>query len=188
VPKRAGGKRERGHIRKRGDSYQVLVYGGIDPLTRKEIRLVKSTTDRREADRILDKMLVEVAERQSARTWCVLVSFSRPPLPVSVTPVTSECDFVGGRLVTPRCPSIRPRLRAARPLLRLLPRLARLRLRSRNQHQPQQRRRRPRTPRLPRGPSSSTRCPTASTKTFRTWHSLDGTAVIVPIGQTPPTG
>lgn len=72
MPKRAGGKRARGHIRKRGESYQVLVYGGIDPLTHKEIRLVKSTTDRREADRILDKMLVEVAERQSARTRVTL--------------------------------------------------------------------------------------------------------------------
>jgi hypothetical protein len=38
------------------------------------------------------------------------------------------------------------------------------------------------------GPVVVYQMPDGGTKTFRTWHSLDGTTVIVPIGQTPPTG
>lgn len=52
MAKRAGRGRERGHIRKRGNSYQVLMYAGIDPITGKEIRLAESTSDPNEAERI----------------------------------------------------------------------------------------------------------------------------------------
>ncbi len=32
MAKKVGNGRQRGHIRKRGNSYQVLMYAGIDPL------------------------------------------------------------------------------------------------------------------------------------------------------------
>ena len=40
-------------IRKRGRSYQVIVFAGYDPLTGRELRLRESTTDEAEAKRIL---------------------------------------------------------------------------------------------------------------------------------------
>jgi hypothetical protein len=58
MAKRAGRGRERGQIRQRGGSYQVLMYGGIDPLTGKEIRVAESTADPREADRICSRAWV----------------------------------------------------------------------------------------------------------------------------------
>jgi len=48
------------------------MYAGTDPLTGKEIRLVRSTKDPKEAERILDRMRVEVAERESTRTKATL--------------------------------------------------------------------------------------------------------------------
>jgi hypothetical protein len=38
VAKKISTGRSRGHIRQRGNSFQVLVYAGLDPLTGKEIR------------------------------------------------------------------------------------------------------------------------------------------------------
>ncbi|HEX8760717.1 MAG TPA: hypothetical protein VF734_12260 [Pseudonocardiaceae bacterium] len=48
VKKLAGG-RERGHIRRRGNSFQVLMYAGVDPLTGRELRLTESTSNEAEA-------------------------------------------------------------------------------------------------------------------------------------------
>jgi integrase len=62
----------RGHIRKRGNSYQVLVRAGIDPLTGRELRLVESTTDKREAPKILTRLLAQVDERRNVRTKATL--------------------------------------------------------------------------------------------------------------------
>lgn len=70
--RKLGGGRERGHIRKRGNSYQVLLYAGIDPLTGRELRLVESTTDEAEARRILTRMRAEVESQQQARTRSTL--------------------------------------------------------------------------------------------------------------------
>ncbi|MDQ3151698.1 MAG: hypothetical protein M3R63_08265 [Actinomycetota bacterium] len=39
--------RQRGSIRKRGNSYQVRVSAGVDPLTGRELRLVESQPTRR---------------------------------------------------------------------------------------------------------------------------------------------
>lgn len=72
MAKRAGRTRERGHIRQRGGSYQVLMYAGIDPVTGKEVRLSDSTSDPDEAERILDRMRVEVANRKATRTKATL--------------------------------------------------------------------------------------------------------------------
>ncbi|HWM60468.1 MAG TPA: site-specific integrase, partial [Pseudonocardia sp.] len=55
---RAGAsRRQRGHTRRRGGSFQVLVYAGIDPLTGKDHYLTESTRDKAEARKILTRLL-----------------------------------------------------------------------------------------------------------------------------------
>jgi hypothetical protein len=49
------GRRQRGHIRKRGGSFQVLVYAGLDPLTGKDHYLSESTRNEAEAQKILTR-------------------------------------------------------------------------------------------------------------------------------------
>jgi hypothetical protein len=49
----AKGRRARGHIRRRGGSFQVLVYAGTDPLTGKPNYLTESTRDEAQAQKIL---------------------------------------------------------------------------------------------------------------------------------------
>ena len=66
--KKVAGGRERGHIRRRGNSYQVLMYAGVDPLTGRELRLTESTTDEAEAKRILKRFRAQVDEQSHART------------------------------------------------------------------------------------------------------------------------
>lgn len=65
---RVDSRRQRGHVRRRGNSYQVLVYAGIDPLTGKELGLTASTTDEAEAYRILKRLSAQVDEQSHART------------------------------------------------------------------------------------------------------------------------
>jgi hypothetical protein len=60
--------RKLGSIRKRGGSYQVRVYAGIDPVTGNENYLTASTSDDKEADRILRRFLTQVDNKRSART------------------------------------------------------------------------------------------------------------------------
>ncbi|MCA1707098.1 MAG: hypothetical protein LC808_29070 [Actinobacteria bacterium] len=72
MAKSVGTGRERGHIRKRGNSYQVLLYAGVDPLTGRELRMVESTTDRAEATRILNRMRARAEAQQHARTRATL--------------------------------------------------------------------------------------------------------------------
>ncbi len=55
-------------MRRRGNSYQVLVYAGTDPLTGKELRLTESTTDEAEAYRVLRRLSAQVDEQTHART------------------------------------------------------------------------------------------------------------------------
>lgn len=71
VKKLAGG-RERGHIRQRGNSFQVLMYAGVDPLTGRELRLTESTSDEAEAQRILNRFRAQVDTQQNARTKATL--------------------------------------------------------------------------------------------------------------------
>jgi hypothetical protein len=85
VAKRAVRGRERGHIRKRGNSYQVLMYAGVDPITGKETRLVESASDPNGADRILDRMRAEVAKRKRARTRVTLRYCERAGLVAGAT-------------------------------------------------------------------------------------------------------
>jgi integrase len=61
-------KRVRGTIRKRGNSYQVVVYAGVDPLTGKENYLYESSLDRREAERICTQLVAKVEAQRSTAT------------------------------------------------------------------------------------------------------------------------
>src|ERR671917_1766107 len=72
VKKKLGGGRERGHIRRRGNSFQVLMYAGVDPLTGRELRLTESTSDEAEAKRILNRFRAQVDAQQNARTKATL--------------------------------------------------------------------------------------------------------------------
>ncbi|MFD2079112.1 Phage integrase family protein [Actinopolymorpha cephalotaxi] len=57
-------RRQRGFIRRRGNSYQVLVYAGTDPLTGKDSYLTESTKDAREAERIRTRLLAQVDQQR----------------------------------------------------------------------------------------------------------------------------
>lgn len=73
MPRTSGnGRRQRGHIRRRGGSFQVLVYAGVDPLTGKDNYLVESTRDEKEAQKILTRLLSQVDEQRNARTKATL--------------------------------------------------------------------------------------------------------------------
>ncbi len=69
-----GGKRRRsrGHIRKRGSSYQVLVYAGVDPLTGRGNYLTESAPDEAAAQKVLTRLLGQVDEQRSPRTRATL--------------------------------------------------------------------------------------------------------------------
>lgn len=55
-------------IRRRGNSFQVIVFAGYDPLTGRELRLRESTTDEAEARRILRRLTAQVDEQRHAKT------------------------------------------------------------------------------------------------------------------------
>ena len=56
MPRVAASRRQRGAIRQRGRSLQVIVYAGMDPLTGRKLYLRESTTDEAEAQRILRRL------------------------------------------------------------------------------------------------------------------------------------
>lgn len=60
--------RNRGHIRRRGNSLQVSLYAGVDPLTGNRVYLSESTTDEAEAQRILNRFRAQVDEQRNAQT------------------------------------------------------------------------------------------------------------------------
>ncbi len=72
MPRSVGPVRPRGSIRKRGNSYQVRVRAGLDPVTGRELRLVESATDEATAKKILNRLLSTVDEEQYARTRATL--------------------------------------------------------------------------------------------------------------------
>lgn len=61
-------KRPKGTIERRGGSFRVKVYAGVDPLTGKRLYLRESTTDEKEAERILRRLTAEVDEQRHAKT------------------------------------------------------------------------------------------------------------------------
>jgi len=72
VAKAAPKRRDRGSVRKRGNSYQVLVYAGVDPLTGKDNYLTASTRDEREVDKIRTRLLAQVDQQRAAATKATL--------------------------------------------------------------------------------------------------------------------
>lgn len=69
MAKRTSGKgRPRGSIERRGNSLRVQVYAGVDPLTGKRLYLRESTTDEKEAERILTRLTAQVDEQRHAKT------------------------------------------------------------------------------------------------------------------------
>jgi integrase len=64
--------RPNGSIRQRGSSYQVRVYAGVDPVTSKPHYLTASTRNRKEADRILRRLLTQIDEQNHPRTRATL--------------------------------------------------------------------------------------------------------------------
>jgi len=72
VAKSSARVRQRGGIRKRGNSYQVRVYAGVDPLTGRELRLVESAADEASAKRLLNRLVARVEDQEHARTRATL--------------------------------------------------------------------------------------------------------------------
>lgn len=68
----SGKRRQRGTIRQRGNSLQVIVYAGIDPLTGERMYLRESTTNPAEAERIRTKFLSQVDDGRNAKTRATL--------------------------------------------------------------------------------------------------------------------
>lgn len=68
----SGKRRQRGTIRRRGNSLQVIVYAGIDPLTGERMYLRESTTDPAAAERIRTKFLSQVDDGRNAKTRATL--------------------------------------------------------------------------------------------------------------------
>ncbi|GAA2755894.1 tyrosine-type recombinase/integrase [Actinopolymorpha rutila] len=68
VAKTRGRRRERGYVRRRGNSFQVLVYSGVDPLTGKDSYLTESTKDERQVEKIRTRLLAQVDQQRQATT------------------------------------------------------------------------------------------------------------------------
>ena len=67
MAKSGGSRRERGSIERRGDSYRVKVYAGIDPLTGRRLYLTGSSTDECEAGRIRNRLLADADAKRGAK-------------------------------------------------------------------------------------------------------------------------
>lgn len=58
----------RGHVRKRGASYQAIVYAGIDPVTKRQRYLRETARTHKEAERALTRLLSQVDEQRTPNT------------------------------------------------------------------------------------------------------------------------
>lgn len=68
MAKSTGKRRPKGSIERRGNSFRVKVYAGVDPLTGKRTYLSDSTTDERKAEKILTRLRAQVDKQRNART------------------------------------------------------------------------------------------------------------------------
>lgn len=66
--------RQRGSVRKRGNSYQVRVYAGVDPVTGRANYLTESAPSQKQAARTLRRLTAEVEEQRVARTKATLAT------------------------------------------------------------------------------------------------------------------
>ncbi|AEA22294.1 integrase family protein [Pseudonocardia dioxanivorans CB1190] len=60
--------RTEGMIRRRGNSFQAILYAGTDPVTGRQLYLRGSSTDEAEAKKLLRKFKAQVAEQRHAKT------------------------------------------------------------------------------------------------------------------------
>jgi integrase len=72
MAKAAAERRPKGSIRKRGDTYQVRVYAGVDPVTGKPRYVTETARDEKEAERVQRRLLTEVDDQRHARTNATL--------------------------------------------------------------------------------------------------------------------
>ncbi|MDQ2710296.1 MAG: site-specific integrase [Actinomycetota bacterium] len=68
MPKQVRARRERGMIERRGGSFRVKVYAGLDPQTGRRLYLTESTTDEREAERIRTRLQAQVDAKRGTKT------------------------------------------------------------------------------------------------------------------------
>ena len=61
-------RRSQGMIRRRGKSFQAVVFAGIDPVTGRKLYLRGSSTDEAEARRILKRLVAQITEQRHSRT------------------------------------------------------------------------------------------------------------------------
>ena len=61
-------KRQRGMIRRRGDSFQVIVYAGVDPVTKARLYLRETAADETLAERARTRLCAQVDEQRHAKT------------------------------------------------------------------------------------------------------------------------
>jgi len=68
VAKKPSKQRAEGMIRRRGNSFQAIVYAGIDPANGRQLYLRGSSPNEAEAKRMLRKFQVQVAEQRHVKT------------------------------------------------------------------------------------------------------------------------
>ncbi|HEY0687476.1 MAG TPA: hypothetical protein VGD71_00425 [Kribbella sp.] len=69
--------RERGSVRQRGNSFEIKVYSGVDPVTGKDVYLYGNTKDEREVEKIRTALLAQVDKQRSASTRATLAYTNR---------------------------------------------------------------------------------------------------------------
>lgn len=68
MAKNPSNPRAEGMIRRRGNSFQAILYAGIDPVTGQQLYLRGSSTDEAEAKRMLRRFRAQVTEQRHAKT------------------------------------------------------------------------------------------------------------------------
>ena len=74
MPKNPSKARAEGMIRRRGNSFQAILFAGTDPVTGRQLYLRGSSTDEAEAKKILRQFKAQVAEQRHAKTRASLRS------------------------------------------------------------------------------------------------------------------
>ncbi len=86
---------ERGHVRTRGGSHQVIVYAGVDPVTGKEVFESESTRDPKKIPAIRSKLLAKVDKQRNASTSASLSYLRDEWLEVHEIDYSTRDSYVG---------------------------------------------------------------------------------------------
>lgn len=95
MPKNPPKRRQQGMIRRRGKSFQVVVYAGRDPVSGRKIYLRGSSTDEAEAKRILKKFTAQIAAQRHATTRASLRTTIEAWLGTHELEATTRETYVG---------------------------------------------------------------------------------------------